>query len=1310
MNNNSTNNNNNSNEIKTPFEIHFPLRDRKYEKVNFLTHDFSFQYSTLTIGYTTWENRIPQVICWLHGNTSDGHTVAVKYLDWRPYFYLSLSDNDQPSKRIEFIQKYLESNFEDFKKYRGTIEHVMKHPVVGFRNGKKMNFLKFSIANIFAYKTLVDYVLKLYPVPTKSEIENGKYRNEYVVSEHDLKPELKFNVDLGIVPKKWIKLPLGTFRYISGARAMHTLEASTFVLQEIDEIAPQVVVAEDIEQIRFDRKHEMPDPRNEKDWIASIGCSIKATNSDVEYNVILWWGKERKILFPKNNTLNEKTPNVFFFRYENEQEMLQTYILWKRSMFYSPDVTLTWNGYDYDMYQIAYRSTILYKNSMPPGINDWGRIEGSVIRLVIKDVHKKPLTDISNSNNNNNNISKNSVVLPQSSKSLSLANLLKPVQMNQINQTKKPKVVKLSKLENKANSFVRNLVTNVTGMIHIDLLQYYKRDITLKLPRYNLETVAQHFFKEGKDPIHYTQIFDYFFSDTKIGDLLIYNLNDARLVLKCWEHSDLHIRFSNDCSVNCILSDWVLNGQQIRVMGGFYRVARKEDYILYRPYYHPILDGGDSDMRPHFITNDENTMENECTIIDFENRLGARRKYDDMSGLFQYVGSNEIDLLVSKEDSTYSDDETTSIKEIESDSDSDDDDEKSIQKKRKQESSSNFASLFRKTSQQFVEEKKKKQKPKRQTEQDREAAAFSGGFVWKDILPGVYRLVMIQDFNSLYPNIMITNSLDSANIVLESTFANIPGLKYLDIKFNEKECYRVVQGKKGVLLQHTVELLAARKVAQGLMELFDNRLKQFYEMIVQRIVFPLKAKNTDSDHPFLNQDEKTILSKTPREILKFVESFISNQHEDYINFGKTLFDITTDVDVCLASKIDPNFQITKTTKDDIKKTKLHEIQQQKLINILNFVEWRNKNLRDKNFHEILKDFERYLKTQYSNFNQKQLAIKVSANSTYGFCSAGGSHFFEKESQKIKRLGMLPVLPISAMVTFIGRKVILRSVEYVEETYPGSKVIYCDTDSLFITFPENILAHNDEGVKLSFPLAEKIASEITQLFAHEGSTMKIVHEKTATNLILWCAKCYAYLKHEKGKHPKIDIKGVSTSKRDCSKFISNLCNQIITTLIKEGNLEQAFEIVKEHLQNILNEKINKEDFIIYKRVNKVNDVSNQSAHSLLAQKIEERSPGFGPKIGESVSMVYIDRGDYENKLKASEKIEDFDFVISKNLPIDYYWYMKNEFSKKLNLILAPLMKKSKYSNVDDIIQPFAETFRAKKSKIFNMFDKKTLIVN
>merc|ERR1719245_1059351 len=85
---------------------------------------------------------------------------------------------------------------------------------------------------------------------------------------------------------------------------------------------------------------------------------------------------------------------------------------------------------------------------------------------------------------------------------------------------------------------------------------------------------------------------------------------------------------------------------------------------------------------------------------------------------------------------------------------------------------------------------------------------------------------------------------------------------------------------------------------------------------------------------------------------------------------------------------------------------------------------------------------------YAVYNGRQLALKISANSVYGFTGA--------------TVGALPCLTISAAVTSFGRDMIHDTKKFVEEHYSkakghpwNSKVIYGDTDSVMIQFGEGL---------------------------------------------------------------------------------------------------------------------------------------------------------------------------------------------------------------------------------------------------------------
>ena len=100
-------------------------------------------------------------------------------------------------------------------------------------------------------------------------------------------------------------------------------------------------------------------------------------------------------------------------------------------------------------------------------------------------------------------------------------------------------------------------------------------------------------------------------------------------------------------------------------------------------------------------------------------------------------------------------------------------------------------------------------------------------------------------------------------------------------------------------------------------------------------------------------------------------------------------------------------------------------------------------------------------------NGRQLALKISANSVYGFTGAG--------------VGQLPCLPIASSVTSYGRFLLEKTKAYVEEHYTvahgykhDATVIYGDTDSVMVKFGTDTVAE-------TFPLAIEAAEKCSALF-------------------------------------------------------------------------------------------------------------------------------------------------------------------------------------------------------------------------------------
>ena len=126
-------------------------------------------------------------------------------------------------------------------------------------------------------------------------------------------------------------------------------------------------------------------------------------------------------------------------------------------------------------------------------------------------------------------------------------------------------------------------------------------------------------------------------------------------------------------------------------------------------------------------------------------------------------------------------------------------------------------------------------------------------------------------------------------------------------------------------------------------------------------------------------------------------------------------------------------------------------------------------------------------------NGRQLALKISANSVYGFTGA--------------TVGMLPCIPISSSVTAYGRDMILATKNAVETTYTmkngyeaDAVVVYGDTDSVMIKFGVDTVAK-------SMALGEEAAVEITKLFPPPVS---LEFEKVYYPYLLMNKKRYAGL--------------------------------------------------------------------------------------------------------------------------------------------------------------------------------------------------------
>ncbi|KAJ3116638.1 DNA-directed DNA polymerase delta [Nowakowskiella sp. JEL0407] len=283
---------------------------------------------------------------------------------------------------------------------------------------------------------------------------------------------------------------------------------------------------------------------------------------------------------------------------------------------------------------------------------------------------------------------------------------------------------------------------------------------------------------------------------------------------------------------------------------------------------------------------------------------------------------------------------------------------------------------------------------------------------------------------------------------------------------------------------------------------------------------------------------------------------------------------------------------------------------------------------------------------------RQLALKISANSVYGFTGA--------------TIGKLPLLAISSSVTAFGRVMIEKTKQLVEEKYNtqndykyDARVIYGDTDSVMVKFGPSEL---NEVMELGKDAAKYVTT-------HFVSPINLDFEKVYYPYLLINKKRYAGLYWTKpDKYDKLDTKGIETVRRDSCKLVSVVIETCLKKLLVEKDVKGAEEYVKKIISDLLQNKIDLSQLVISKALGK-SEYAGKQAHNELADRMRKRDAGSAPAQGDRVNYVIV-KG--VKGAAAFEKAEDPIYVLENNIPIDTNWYLEHQLSNPLMRIFEPIL--------------------------------------
>ncbi len=252
------------------------------------------------------------------------------------------------------------------------------------------------------------------------------------------------------------------------------------------------------------------------------------------------------------------------------------------------------------------------------------------------------------------------------------------------------------------------------------------------------------------------------------------------------------------------------------------------------------------------------------------------------------------------------------------------------------------------------------------------------------------------------------------------------------------------------------------------------------------------------------------------------------------------------------------------------------------------------------------------------FDVEQQALKILANSMYGYFGFARARWYSRECAE--------------SIAALGREYIHKTISEVGKS--GFKAIYSDTDSVYITKPDE---NSKEGIlESAMKFQDKINKELP-----EG--MELEYGGFYPRGIFITKKRYA-LSDEKGK---LVVKGLETRRRDWAEIAKETQEAVLNAILRDKNPEKAAEIVKKAVQDIKTGRVPLKELAINTQITRgMAEYVQAGPHILAAKKAIKK--GYEFKQGDIITYIVTKNGG-----SISDKSVIMDFVKEGDYDADYY---------------------------------------------------------